>query len=104
MPDVTGSIQTTKVSAARVTAPSPAAPMTNAPSVAPQIQRLSPAIRFDPASGIMITEYFDGKGDVQTQIPSAASVAYLRVGLTATGESPRKTEAPATEESPNVVA
>ncbi|MDD5586290.1 MAG: hypothetical protein PHY92_04950 [Alphaproteobacteria bacterium] len=104
MPDVTGSIQTAKVSAARVTAPPSAAPKTNATSVAPQIQRISPAIRFDPASGVMVTEYYDGNGKVQTQLPSAASIAYLRVGLTATGESPRKTDAPATEESPNVVA
>ncbi len=57
------------------------------------IQRLSPVIKSDPVAGVMILQYLDSDGQVQTQIPSAASVAYLRVGLTATGEAVKTTKA-----------
>jgi len=53
------------------------------------IKRISPVIKLDPIAGVLITQYLGSDGQVQTQIPSAASVAYLRVGLTATGEVPK---------------
>ena len=40
----------------------------------------------DPVAGVMVTKYLSGNGDVQMQIPSTVALAYLRVGLTATGE------------------
>jgi hypothetical protein len=61
-------------------------------------------VRFDPTAGVMITEYFDGDGKVQTQIPSAASIAYMRVGLTVNGGLPREAEAQAQEKPSTVLA
>jgi len=52
------------------------APSTAASAPEQHIQHISPAFRFDPQSGLVITEYFDNEGKVQTQIPSAASIAY----------------------------
>ena len=93
-------------------APRPAAPLAPASTPAaassqPQIQRMSPTMTFDPSSGVMITQYLGSDGKVQAQLPSTAAVAYLRVGLTATGE-PRPHEAPKVEpqnqKEKNVVA
>lgn len=52
-----------------------------------QDQRASPHLSYDPIAGVVISEYFDSGGDVQTQIPSAASVAYLRMGIASAGSS-----------------
>lgn len=54
-----------------------------------QISPISPAIRFDPKSGLVITEFFDNEGNVQTQIPSAASIAYRKNGVS-NEEIPKK--------------
>jgi hypothetical protein len=71
-------------------APSPAASYTNVNAMSSSdIKPLSPTIHFDPKSGIVITEYFDNEGKVQTQIPSAASVAYRRSGMTHTAATPK---------------
>ncbi len=54
----------------------------------------------------MITEYYNGSGEVQTQLPSAASVAYMRVGLSPNGmprESATATETPAVPSAKDVV-
>jgi hypothetical protein len=45
---------------------------------------ISPRIVVDPLAG-PITEFLTSTGQIQTQIPSAAVVAYLRAGLTSTG-------------------
>lgn len=58
---------------------------------------ISPSIKTDPVAGVLITEFRDQKGQVQTQIPSAAAVAYLRVGLTAAGGKPDQAEEAAKE-------
>ncbi len=46
---------------------------------------LSPTSKVDPMSGVVITEYLSDAGEVTSQIPSTAAIAYLRVGLTASG-------------------
>jgi hypothetical protein len=47
---------------------------------------ISPRIVVDPLAGV-ITEFLNTTGQVQSQIPSAAVVAYLRVGLDASGQA-----------------
>jgi hypothetical protein len=52
----------------------------------------NPRVLIDPSAGL-VTEYLNNAGSqVVSQIPSAASVAYLRIGLTAEGLE--KNEAP----------
>lgn len=51
-----------------------------------QVSPLSPRLRFDPSSGIVITEFLDQNGGLQAQSPSNAVLAYLRVGLAADGQ------------------
>ncbi|MDX2027965.1 MAG: hypothetical protein SFW62_04965 [Alphaproteobacteria bacterium] len=54
---------------------------------------ISPRIYVDPLAGV-ITQYLNGSGEIQAQIPSTAVVAYLRAGLTPEGRSkPEGTEA-----------
>lgn len=50
------------------------------------VQPLSPVVRQDGLSGVLVTQYFSGDGQVESQIPSDAVLNYLRQGLTATGE------------------
>lgn len=50
-----------------------------------RVQPISPVIKSDAVSGTLITQYFTGSGQVETQIPSVAVLAYLRQGLTPTG-------------------
>ena len=52
----------------------------------PEIKRLSPSMHADPVSGVLVVEYLSGTGDVTTQLPSAVALAYLRSGLTETGQ------------------
>jgi hypothetical protein len=47
-------------------------------------QSISPRIIVDPVAGA-ITQFLNTTGQVETQIPSAAVVAYLRAGLTSAG-------------------
>jgi hypothetical protein len=47
---------------------------------------ISPRIVVDPLAGV-ITQFLSATGTVESQIPSAAVVAYLRAGLTASGET-----------------
>ncbi len=58
-----------------------AAPKAAADSVAP----INPRLRYDPTSGVVVTEFLDSSGTVQTQAPSTAVLAYLRAGLTEDG-------------------
>lgn len=48
---------------------------------------LNPRLRYDSSSGIVVTEFLDHSGSVQTQAPSNAVLAYLRVGLNKDGRS-----------------
>lgn len=62
---------------------------------------MSPRLVTDATTGVVITQFLGTNGAVQTQLPSAAAVAYLRVGLTATGEAhpdpvPGKADKPGT--------
>jgi len=47
---------------------------------------ISPRIVVDPLAGV-ITQFLSTNGQVQSQIPSAAVVAYLRAGLTSSGQT-----------------
>ncbi len=49
-------------------------------------ENLAGALRvvFDPLAGLVV-EYLNGKGVVQSQIPSSAAVAYIHAGLMSTG-------------------
>jgi hypothetical protein len=58
---------------------------------------LSPVMTADPLSGTVITQYLNQQGDVTAQVPSTTAVAYLRLGLTASGE-------PASSSGSSVVA
>lgn len=55
-------------------------------SLTQKIQPISPSTRSDPMSGVLIMEYFSDEGQVKMQIPSEAAVAYLRSGLSSTGD------------------
>jgi hypothetical protein len=48
---------------------------------------LSPVNLVDPLSGTMITQYLNDAGDLTVQVPSAAAVAYMRMGLTPDGRN-----------------
>ena len=94
-------------STVRAVAPQASAPAAPAPtqsvSIEP-VQPISPAIHFDPTAGVVITEYYNNEGKVEAQIPSAASVAYLRSGLTSTGAPRENPDAVPTEFPSAVVA
>lgn len=69
------------------------APMENASTTegsAVSTQPLSPSMRSDPTTGILITEYFSSSGQVRMQIPSQAAIAYMRSGMAAKAESAEK--------------
>ena len=53
---------------------------------------LSPNMHADPVSGVLVVQYLSGKGDVTTQLPSAVALAYLRSGLTETGQPREKAD------------
>ena len=92
----------------RPAAPSSAASKPAAAAPQPQNQRISPALAFDPIAGVMITQYLGSDGKVQTQLPSTAAIAYLRMGLTTTGEPRVHAKAPSSatpaQNEKNVVA
>lgn len=69
-----------------------------------QMQPISPTMKSDPIAGVMITQYLNSKGEVQVQLPSAAAIAYLRVGLTAAGERPKREEVFADDTMKNLLA
>jgi hypothetical protein len=50
---------------------------------------ISPRLRYDAVSGVVVTEFLDQGGSVQAQTPSTAVLAYLRAGL---GEDGRNRE------------
>jgi hypothetical protein len=111
MSDITGIIGT----ATNGSAPRAAVPVQPAQSVAqtstqslaiPTVQPLSPTLKFDPVADVMITEYYNSAGKIESQLPSTASIAYLRVGLTATGEprkSPQQISAESTAKHENML-
>lgn len=66
-------------------------PVTTASSEAkssePSATPLSPRLRYDAVSGVVITEFLDQSGAVSAQTPNNAVLAYLRVGLDSDGSS-----------------
>lgn len=50
-------------------------------------QPISPRLLPDSVSGTIITEFVGSRGEVVQQLPSKAALAYLRAGLTVTGEN-----------------
>ena len=58
----------------------------NKPLAASASPGISPRIVVDPLAG-PITQFLNSTGQVQSQIPSSAVVAYLRAGLTSQGLS-----------------
>lgn len=105
MVDVIGSSATSSNPAVRSTAKTPSvAQEQTAPTTKQDVQPISPVLRSDPLAGVMITEYRSEDGTVTSQIPSAAAVAYLRMGLTATGEKPQDETAKAQDTSKNLLA
>jgi len=85
-----GTISTvTGVAPVQQPAATPAVPTAIASTVtAPPLTSPTPQpnqrIIFDPQAGL-INEYLNSKGSIESQVPSAVVVAYLRAGLTAAG-------------------
>ena len=48
---------------------------------------INPRLRFDAPSGVVVTEFLKDGKNVESQVPSAAALAYLRAGLQADGLS-----------------
>jgi hypothetical protein len=88
MVDAVGTVGLTNGTALRaaVAAASTSTSTASATTGTSQVQRISPTIKSDPMSGVLITEYLSANGDVRMQIPSDVVVAYLRSGLTSTGQ------------------
>lgn len=80
-PAVTASVAAT-TNASVAPAPAPAAASATATAEAVIVH--SPRIIGDPTAGF-ITQYLSTNGEIMSQIPSAVTVAYLRIGLTADG-------------------
>jgi hypothetical protein len=55
---------------------------------------INPRLRFDAPSGVVVTEFLKDGKDVQSQVPSAAALAYLRAGLQADGLSKQDSTEP----------
>ena len=79
------SAQASAVLTVRVSTTAPTAAV--AAAVATGLPVSSPITSVDAASGAIITQFLSSSGDLQLQTPSAAAVAYLRAGLTKSGES-----------------
>ena len=68
-----------------------------------EVKSLSPNMRADPMSGVLVVQYLSGDGDVTTQFPSDVALAYLRSGLTETGQ-PRERAVKDASDTANVLA
>lgn len=55
---------------------------------------INPRLRFDAPAGVVVTEFLKDGKDVQSQVPSAAALAYLRAGLQADGLSKQDSTEP----------
>lgn len=64
----------------------PAATSAAAPAKSEPQPSISPRLVIDPLAGL-ITQYLNGDGKVESQIPSTAAVAYIRAGLSDKGEA-----------------
>jgi len=95
---ISGATATTPVTPKSTTAAKSEGPKV---AVSVETQPISPRLRFDAAAGVVVTEFLNGKS-VASQTPSAAALAYLRVGLNAEGMP--KTDDNANEEHTPVEA
>lgn len=91
MVDIVGNVGAANTSTAVVRAAASAAPVVaaaadNKVKVDSQVKPISPIIRQDSVSGVLITQYLNNEGQVRSQFPSTVAVAYLRAGLTQSGE------------------
>lgn len=64
-------------------------------------QPLNPRLVYDKLAGVVVTQFLSQSGNVQLQSPSAAVLAYLRVGLGADGRSKYQPEPEAQPEKQN---
>ena len=62
------------------------------PAASTSATPISPRLRYDAVSGVVITEFLDHSGAVQAQAPSSAVMAYLRAGLSKDGLDKQVTE------------
>ncbi len=58
---------------------------------------------FDSIAGVIVTRFFNASGEVQTQSPPQSVVAYLRMGLTATGQPEASKDAPSKDTTSKLV-
>lgn len=91
------SITNKPVSTPAAASPAPAkvqtkseAAVTASPAASQTVTPISPRLRYDAVSGVVITEFLDQAGGIQAQSPSTAVVAYLRAGLGKDGLKPQE--------------
>jgi hypothetical protein len=87
-------------------ASTPAAKPNDESAKAPTVDTapISPRLRFDAVSGVVVTEFLKNGNNVQAQVPSVAVLAYLRAGLGPDGRSKEKIETHHAEPSPTEAA
>lgn len=84
--------------AAPAAKPAPAPPSQDSKAAEAQLTApTSPRITVDPRAGVIL-QFLDSKGQVESQSPTFAAVAYLRAGLTRDGYT--KTDVAADNEAP----
>lgn len=71
-----------------------------AANVAQAAAPISPHLTFDAISGAMITEFIGSNGEIHSQVPSTAALAYLRAGLNAQGQPEVDPNAPTVTTQP----
>lgn len=84
---------TIPVNTGAVSTPADASTLTVKPLQPAQDPGISPHIIIDPLAGV-ITQFLNSSGQVQSQIPSSAVVAYLRDGLGPDGRAKPSETAP----------
>jgi hypothetical protein len=87
---ISGTASGVEIDKPRVAPSSVAAEAPVTANAASEVRGISPRMNSDPVSGVLITEYLSAEGDVQMQIPSEATVAYLRSGLTEGGRTEKE--------------
>jgi len=85
---ISGTTSGVELGAARSAQPSAPTsdPQAQASTAASEVRGISPRMTSDSVAGVLITEYLSGEGQVKMQIPSEATVAYLRSGLNESGQ------------------
>lgn len=76
---------------------SPTFSVDEAKTAEPGAAPISPRLRYDSVSGVVITEFLDRTGAIQAQSPTNAVLAYLRAGLGSDGVAKKDSSAETTE-------